>query len=379
MGLLRLLLALSVFEHHSGIAGYDFLKGSSAVQCFFILSGFYMALILNGRYATRPLGVFYANRFLRLMPAYLVTCLLSLVALALFDAHPFMDADYLASVGDWPLPERLALALSSLFVIGQDLLFVTGVDALGHFHFAAGDPAAVKAYTFSLVPQAWSLSVEMLFYLAAPFLVRGGVRRCSAILAAGLALRLSLYALGPAADAFAYRFMPAHLPLFMAGALAHHAYTLIKDRPWACRVGAWLLPFTIAGMLLHGVAPAPWRFPALAVLVASATPFIFALTRDSRTDRLLGDLSYPLYLVHFLCIALWEAAPCELSSAALVLGTAVATLGLYALVDRPIDRWRHRATQALPPAPPDIPLPPFGPEQTLVPAPLHTQTGTPGS
>ena len=48
MGLLRLILAISVVIWHSSpIFGISLVGGQAAVQAFYIISGFYMALILN--------------------------------------------------------------------------------------------------------------------------------------------------------------------------------------------------------------------------------------------------------------------------------------------------------------------------------------------
>ena len=68
MGVLRCLLALSVLLVHDVDGWFKLIDGAAAVQCFFLISGFYMALVLNERYA--DLGSFYFNRALRLLPTY---------------------------------------------------------------------------------------------------------------------------------------------------------------------------------------------------------------------------------------------------------------------------------------------------------------------
>ncbi len=53
MGVLRLFLALSVLLGHTrghGFLGLSFLDRELALQTFFIISGFYMALVLNEKY-----------------------------------------------------------------------------------------------------------------------------------------------------------------------------------------------------------------------------------------------------------------------------------------------------------------------------------------
>ena len=78
MGILRFLLALSVIGWHAfgiGISLSDrppyqvwnmnLVDGIQAVTLFYIISGFYMAMVLNSKYAGNTIA-FYINRFLRL-------------------------------------------------------------------------------------------------------------------------------------------------------------------------------------------------------------------------------------------------------------------------------------------------------------------------
>src|ERR1700722_14872062 len=87
MGLLRYYLAAAVIAWHSdGFFGFRPMPGYTAVQIFFIVSGFYMALVLNTKY-TGPgsYQLFLTNRMLRIYPAYFVmlclTFALSVVAI----------------------------------------------------------------------------------------------------------------------------------------------------------------------------------------------------------------------------------------------------------------------------------------------------------
>jgi len=58
MGTIRLLLAVSVLAFHSApIAGLQLPDGIVAVQSFYVISGFYMSLILTERYLGHVRGL----------------------------------------------------------------------------------------------------------------------------------------------------------------------------------------------------------------------------------------------------------------------------------------------------------------------------------
>src|SRR3569623_308588 len=75
MGFLRVLLALSVLIAHSEeFLGIKLIGGRLAVETFFIISGFYMSLVLSEKYGhiKNSYKLFISNRFLRLLPVYWV-------------------------------------------------------------------------------------------------------------------------------------------------------------------------------------------------------------------------------------------------------------------------------------------------------------------
>src|SRR6185436_19406476 len=75
LGTLRLLLALAVASVHSPfgpIPGFRFLLAPTAVQGFFIISGFFITMVLNENASYRSPRTFYLSRYLRLYPMYIV-------------------------------------------------------------------------------------------------------------------------------------------------------------------------------------------------------------------------------------------------------------------------------------------------------------------
>lgn len=76
MGSLRLMLAFAVAGGHA-LGAFNFpniyLAGGEAVQIFYMISGFLIALILRGKYADSANGnwIFYSNRAAKIFVPYL--------------------------------------------------------------------------------------------------------------------------------------------------------------------------------------------------------------------------------------------------------------------------------------------------------------------
>src|ERR1700747_2964117 len=106
MGIIRFLLAISVVIHHCGplFGIYHLIGGQIAVQSFFIISGFYMSLILNEKYVgiNNSYRLFITNRFFRLFPIYwtvlLATVLICLGIGLVTKEHVFPKFDSYSSV-----------------------------------------------------------------------------------------------------------------------------------------------------------------------------------------------------------------------------------------------------------------------------------------
>jgi peptidoglycan/LPS O-acetylase OafA/YrhL len=124
--------------------------------------------------------------------------------------------------------------------------------------------------------------------------------------AASLGLRVFLTrACGLYQDPWVNRFFPTELALFLAGALAYRIYRWLRDAG-PSRVVAWGVGATyVMVLLVYQFCPAPpglgttcklWAFHAISWL---ALPWLFLGTARSRLDRYVGDLSYPVYLVHW--------------------------------------------------------------------------------
>ncbi|MFP5238959.1 MAG: acyltransferase family protein [Acidobacteriota bacterium] len=344
MGVLRLLLALSVLLAHSdhtlGLLGFH---PTVAVRSFYIISGFYMALVLNTKYLGLPKYVFWRSRYLRLFPAYLVTlaltCLYGYVTYRVRGTVEWPFQFWQRGVQDLEPGSIVMLALSNVFILGQDLLYYFQAGPSGELLPVLPDLSpTTNVGDYMLIPQAWTLGVELLFYAAAPFLARRRVWFLLGLMLASMGSRYLLPGFGLPLDAFGYRFFPFELAYFVMGILAYKAYGLLMARGPSSPLCAGLAALGLAAYAWVQAAPPVWMcYP----LLAASIPFLFQLTRNSRLDRLTGELSYPVYITHMLVLTgLRQFTSWGTDLPGLVITLALSGL-LYFLVDRPLDHWRE--------------------------------------
>lgn len=360
MGLLRFLLAVSVLIAHSGpLLGLRIAGGDVAVQIFFIISGFYMSLILARKYPPDDRGrrLFWQNRILRLFPAYLVVLLASVLLHLLlfwgFNIRAGALAEWLES-GPRLDPAAWAwLALSNMLIVGQDVLMFLGLapGPAGELHLTPHAAAMTKGtYVFLFVPQAWTIAVELLFYACAPFLLRLRTSRLVLLIGVSLLLRGAVqWGLGWNGGKWSYGFFPTELALFLAGSLSYRLFCRIEGEK-VRRLHVLLWPAVIGLLLAYDVVRFPFSAPLLFGCMTLALPWLFLLTKDFKLDRYIGELSYPFYICHYQIIDLLRIASVphglpHLSVYAFLLTTAAA-ITLHHLIDRPVERYRRHLTVA---------------------------------
>lgn len=378
MGLLRLLLALAVVADHAGPAfGWNWLRMTNAplaVQTFYVVSGFYMALVLNEKY-TGPgaYAAFAQNRLLRLLPMYFVVLLLTVLGGLLLHHLAFGT---IAPLRPWfahgdalPWAERLCFLLPNVTLVGQDLLSWCAVDPATHQLYFTADfhREPLPAWHFLFVPQAWTVALELSFYAVAPLLVRRRAGVVLALIALSLALRVWLMTtFAVKGDPWSYRLFPTELALFLAGAFAFRLHGWLRQRGWlgvaACRL---VLAATLLTVLGYQSLPKsiywlrPFGLPIVLALVPLAVPFVFEATRRSRWDRALGELSYPSYLVHYLLLFVVEASGVAWllahQGAVVALATLLCAWLLWRTVGRPLELRRQRIGARMGPLQPAVP------------------------
>jgi peptidoglycan/LPS O-acetylase OafA/YrhL len=312
MGLIRILLALSVLVGHmGGIFGFHLAPPPIAVELFFIISGFYMALILTEKY--NSYGLFISNRFLKIYPAYLFIVLVTigLSFIYFLKTHSYENGlvGKVLSAREKLSPGTMTLLLlPNLTIFGQDIMFFLKTDAHYHLLFATNfTDSPLVLIRFLAVPQAWSISLELMFYLIAPFLVKMSTKVLGIFIALGIALKIILYTNGLNFDPWTYRFFPAELLFFLLGIISYRFY----KSPTFASLDARLTGS--ASNLCYGTILAILFFYsylignqllfALSILLFTfSLPFIFSKFKKNKLDKKIGDFSYELYICHELVV-----------------------------------------------------------------------------
>lgn len=311
-GAMRVVLASIVIAmHYALFVGVPFVTPVDGVPVygFFFLSGYWVSNLWDTKYlkCKNPIGTFYVSRAWRIYPLATIGTLLMICAL------------YLTGNGQTVIPANIPISL---------LLGVPG---------------------YEINPPAWSLIIEVQFYLVAPFLFpllkRPGWAGAAAVITfAGWLLFALAVDSGPRCTLLHFIF-----PFVLGGIWANWPQKKLADV---------LAPYGFGVLFFFGVAfnVAAFYFgiPQVDSLVRSQELVVAILffpavaaslsTTSDEMDRAISDYAYPLYLFHFpaLLLTQWSL---PVPSAALIpalLLTAVMSVLAIRFIDRPLERLRRK-------------------------------------
>lgn len=315
MGYFRLFLAVAVvYGHAVGLVG-GWGPGDVAVMSFLVISGYTNTLLIARYYPKREdKGWFYLDKIIRIYPLYLFYLVVTLICI--FSLHL---AD---SFNRTQTP--LAWVLNFLLV------------PLDYYEF-------IPPLTHALyIPQAWTLGLELTFYLVLPLILLAPKPVMIGLIAASIGV--AMLALFGVINSYTYGYhlLPGLLFVFMAGAAV--------ASPVVPRWVGWLgVAVGIAGLVVCFYVPALANMPHNKEVMGGTVIGIVAVAllsrrRLGRLDAFAGNLSYGVYLNHWLLLILagtfgyahWLVFPLAVALAALT----------YLGIERPIINWRHKVRQA---------------------------------
>jgi peptidoglycan/LPS O-acetylase OafA/YrhL len=266
----------------TGLAG-AVANGTSAVILFFVLSGYVLAASFARDASPRGAVVFYAKRLLRIYPAYVVAVATAWLASFVYpwlEPGPGVGSSVRTVMAADPEPAEL---LRHLVVPGMAGL---------------------------LLPQGWTIPIELALSFALPVLFLLALRLGGALLAAAAGLGVVLTDAAPVEYAFP----------FVLGVLASvHAERISRAVSRGLHANASLT----VGVVLFFLPTTTLRSVSvefgIVVVSAGALALVLLVRRvealrrvaGSRLASRLGEISYGFYLLHYTVIAL--VAPLMLS------------------------------------------------------------------
>lgn len=275
------------------------------VQVFIILSGFVIFSLIDATYENYKRYIL--GRFLRIFPVYLTVLLVSTLSLG-FSASALRNS---------PSAVGTEARLHVIDAARENLL----AHVIAHLPLLQGlvPTRLLPDATYTLVGQAWSLSVEWQFYLLAPalFLIARSLRKpwAGGVAVLGVAL---CGVLSP--SVFNDGFIGANLQMFMVGFVSYFAlqYGLLESMKSLRPVASTILLLALVFSPQHMAALTIWLICLFNIV---------SMRRDGRQTRVcailsskaaayLGGISYPLYLFHMqaLFVCLWAVNGLGLSS-----------------------------------------------------------------
>lgn len=267
VGTWRLLLAALVASSHlwsrmvQGYAAY-------AVWAFFVLSGYLMTFVVKHKYGfdRRGLRDFAFNRFLRIYPSYFVALIFGVVVIQWL-AYNCVEG----------------VRLNPELTMPHGLAWLNPVTLLPIFP-RSGLPVAVSN----------ALSVEIGAYFLIPLMARSASTAWVAVIVSVVATWNLGFQPGSFADRYVL-FLPC-LMTFAAGSLICHY------RDWLLR---FVMPrVSVLVWLIHGGLWLKWDwFPwtvglYTSIILSAWVTISLTAHKSSKLDALLGDMSYPVYLIH---------------------------------------------------------------------------------
>lgn len=355
MGIVRLLLALSVLIFHAGkFFNYNIVNNTIAVFSFFIISGFYMALVLDKKYSKQQSKLlFWGNRFLRIFPLYWLSLLVVfLFVLVKFVFHIGTDDNAIVHYGKYSLHSSSLLFYTDLF--NYIVRNITLIGTIDYFRVNDNTPG------YLLVQQAWTLQIELLFYVIAPYLNQLSKKIFIVFflvyVVSFFGFIAPLHLLPPN---LGYIFLN-NLVFFLLGMMSYRfLYSWLQTKKMHFSVTRGVFIFLILYLLLYHVISFKYQIFNVSLndilyysIFLFSMPFIFLQTSVSVIDSYIGKFSYPVYITHFIVIKLLSnislfKQDSNIKTILIITLTFFISLLAIKFIEIPIDRIRQKRIKPL--------------------------------
>jgi len=355
MGIYRFILSLLVIIFH--LVGGVQPAGYSVVFGFYLISGYVITLVLNRSYSEK-IGQFYLNRALRIFPVYIIILLISFILIKVH-GNVFLIANN---------------GLDSLQLLNSGIAHYNVADVLNEISLrfftnkSFTDFAVILNGFPQIVPQAWALCPEIIFYILAPFIVKlykFNKKMYYLLILITFVYPIYTYLNKLDFPTYRYRSVFGTFFVFMLGSLIYY----LKDKiPKIKKANIFLFLlisiylFTVTCINKYELKEGQIYFALfIQIFILIVSTQISFKERFNACDKFWGSLSYGMYLGHFLSAfilliiteiiyknngtIIFGAYGSNTFGLAAVLLTTIISIILLFLVEKPIEKLRIKIKQ----------------------------------
>ncbi|MBY7242753.1 acyltransferase [Escherichia coli] len=350
LGVIRFFLASCVIYFHLANQSPDL--GLYAVNCFYVISGYLITLILHSTY-NFELSRFALNRFLRLYPTYWFACFVGFIIISTSQAPTIFHPSYGIS---YSFDEILSNVLMIPWAFYTDNIMTSP------FHTFGMNPFHFDGYMFRIVTSSWSVAVEITcYFLLWSFIARSYKTTLLTLFFSSIYHYYSI----KHTDALIVIYSPfiAALLPFSIGALGYFISEKLKVKNVKiCSNGIMQILFCFIFIVLfisnwylnyiHGKSLASVNYYVNNIIALFTIISLHSTTPPKKIEKackILGDLSYPMFLCQFFMgLVVWEVTGHTNETRGLMIfifGYILSFLfGLISirLIDRPISGLRNK-------------------------------------
>jgi peptidoglycan/LPS O-acetylase OafA/YrhL len=190
------------------------------------------------------------------------------------------------------------------------------------------------------------VGLELWFYLLVPFLVQWRTIFVVGVAVISFGIQQGMEASIPWSS---YFFFPANFGYFLIGVLGYRFYRTDLFRRYATKKNVNIIFFAVlANLILRQYIPYYRNYPWQMYLMFSLSlPFLFQASKNSLWDRWIGNLSYPIYIIH-APILIYLEKHFNSKDGLLTLSLTIAiSVVVLSFVDQPLDAIRQRRIASL--------------------------------
>lgn len=265
-GTWRYILAILVLISHA--SSLEFNLGVFAVINFLIISGYLNANLLEKYYSIKNVKLYYFDRFLRIAPQFYFYFILIIIINYQLNIFDFEFIDVLTNFSILPL--------------GYYLIF----DNLFSYDYKL------------MIPPTWTLGLELTFYLIFPYIIFR--KKIDSIFFLSFLVFVIAFSFQFYNRAINYTLLPGTLFIFLIGAYAY--YEDIKKNKFILTVLLCLVLMLMITIFNKEFYKILYNKEVISGIIVGSLLINIKKYRSNKIDFFLGNLSYGIYLNHFICL-----------------------------------------------------------------------------